>query len=287
MKRSYYGRCMIAAVSKNTKRPLHALHKILYKKSPSKKSFMNLMENLRKKKQLRQNDVRKNNKRFKKSLFVSNVSDLSYGDNASKLDMDPDEFLRQKEEIINNMKEIAIRREDIQLQTVDQYQNAQWNEVRRKLLTASNFGQIINCRKDTGCGNIVKTILYNTEIMAPSLDYGKENEAIATIQLQDILGEPIRDCGLFIDDEYFFLGGTPDGLVGDNGLVEIKCPYSAMNMTPEEGILNKKIDFWNINKDGSIGNIKKKTKIPFSSSGTDESGKKNILYICGVDIKRH
>lgn len=27
MKRSYSGRCMIAAVSKNTKRPLYALHK--------------------------------------------------------------------------------------------------------------------------------------------------------------------------------------------------------------------------------------------------------------------
>lgn len=124
--------------------------------------------------------------------------------------MDPDEFLRQKEEIINNMKEIAIRREDIQLQTVDQYQNAQWNEVRRKLLTASNFGQIINRRIDTGCGNIVKNILYSTKIMAPSLDYGKKNEAIAKIQLQEILGEPIRDCGLFINDEYFFLGATPD-----------------------------------------------------------------------------
>lgn len=122
-------------------------------------------------------------KRFKKSLFISNVSDLSYGDNASKPDMDPDEFLRQKEEIINTMKEIAIRREDIQLQTVDQYQNVQWNEIRRKLLTASNFSQIINRRIDTGCGNIVKNILYNTEIMAPSLNYGKENEAIAKRQL--------------------------------------------------------------------------------------------------------
>lgn len=210
MKRSYSGRCMIAAVSKNTKRPLYALHKTLYKKSPSKKRFINLMENLRKKKQLRQNEVRKQNKRFKKSLFISNVSGFSYGANSSKPDMDPDEFLRQKEEIINNMKEIAIRREDIQLQTVDQYQNAQWNEVRRKLLTASNFGQIINRRIDTGCGNIVKNILYSTKIMAPSLDYGKKNEAIAKIQLQEILGEPIRDCGLFINDEYFFLGATPD-----------------------------------------------------------------------------
>lgn len=49
MKRSYFGRCMIAAVSKNTKRPLYTLHKILYKKV-RQKIFMKLMENLRKKK---------------------------------------------------------------------------------------------------------------------------------------------------------------------------------------------------------------------------------------------
>lgn len=103
--------------------------------------------------------------------------------------------------------------------------------------------------------------------MAPSLDYGKENEAIAKIQLQEILGEPIRDCGLFIDDEYFFLEGTPDGLIGDRGLVEITCPYSAMNMTPKEGILNKKIDFWTINNDGTVGNIKKNINIIFKFRG--------------------
>lgn len=118
-------------------------------------------------------------------------------------------------------------------------------------------------RVDTGCENIVKNILYGTNIMAPSLNYGKENEVIAKRELQNILKELIRNCGIFIDEEYFFLGGTPDGLIGDDGLVEIRCPYSAMNMTPEEGILNKKIDFWTINKDGTIGNIKKRHKYHF------------------------
>jgi len=56
MNRSYAGRCMIAAVSKNTSRPFYSLHKTLYKKSPSKKSYINFIENLRKKKQ---NDARK------------------------------------------------------------------------------------------------------------------------------------------------------------------------------------------------------------------------------------
>lgn len=65
--------------------------------------------------------------------------------------------------------------------------------------------------------------------MTPSLDYGKKNESIAKQKLQDILGEPIQDCSIFIDDVYFFLEGTPDGLIGNNRLVEIKYPYLAVN----------------------------------------------------------
>lgn len=37
MGKSYSGRCMVAAVSKNTRRPLYSLHKALYSKSPAKK----------------------------------------------------------------------------------------------------------------------------------------------------------------------------------------------------------------------------------------------------------
>lgn len=267
MGKSYSGRCMIAAVSKNTRRPLYSLHKALYSKSPAKKSLFNKIENVRKEKQCRQNEARKKNKRFKKSLFKNNVPDLSYGEAASKPDMDHSEFSRQKEDILNEMKEIALKREKIQKETTDQYQSEQWNEIRRKLLTASNFGRIICRRADTGCENIVKSILYNTGIIAQSLDYGKENEPVAKKVLEGILGKPIHNCGLFIDVEHYFLGATPDGLLDDDGLVEIKCPCSASNMTPEEGILSKKIDFWSINKDGTIGNIKKKHKYHYQVQG--------------------
>lgn len=84
---------------------------------------------------------------------------------------------------------------------------------------------------------MVKSILYNTQIMAKPLDYGRENELVAKKMLAKMLNKPIRDCGIFID--HLFLGDTPDGLLGNDGRVEIKCPYS--NMTPDEGILSKKI----------------------------------------------
>lgn len=60
------------------------------------------------------------------------------------------------------------------------------------------------------------------------------------------------ECGLFIDTKNHFLGATPDGLIGNDTLVEIKCPISAANITTEEGIRQRKITLWKINKDKDI-----------------------------------
>ncbi|KAF0742556.1 YqaJ domain-containing protein [Aphis craccivora] len=88
----------------------------------------------------------------------------------------------------------ASKRDNIQKEIIEQYKNVQWNEERRKLLMDSNFGRIISRRPDTGCENIVKSLLYSTQ----------------------------------------YYRATPDGLLDNDGLVEIKCPYSAANMTPDE-----------------------------------------------------
>ncbi|CAH1110616.1 unnamed protein product [Psylliodes chrysocephalus] len=51
------------------------------------------------------------------------------------------------------------------------------------------------------------------------------------------------------DEESSFLADTPDGLIDDRGIVEIKYLYSPRNMMPEEGIETKKITFWSKNGD--------------------------------------
>ena len=35
----------------------------------------------------------------------------------------------------------------------------------------------------------------------------------------------VDPCGLFVAREYPFLAATPDGLVGEDSVVEVKCPY--------------------------------------------------------------
>lgn len=50
---------------------------------------------------------------------------------------------------------------------------------------------------------------------------------IAIEQLEKQENLIIRPSGLFIDKEISFLGATPDGLIAENGIVEIKCPYNS------------------------------------------------------------
>jgi len=61
-------------------------------------------------------------------------------------------------------------------------------------------------------------------------------EEVARKELAVKLNKEIRPCGLFIDDENPFLGASLDGLIDEDGLVEIKCPLSAENYTAEEAI---------------------------------------------------
>ena len=42
-------------------------------------------------------------------------------------------------------------------------------------------------------------------------------------------GNCVIPCGLFVRPDYSYLAATPDGLVGDNAIVEVKCPYTGIN----------------------------------------------------------
>lgn len=44
-------------------------------------------------------------------------------------------------------------------------------------------------------------------------------------------------CGLFVDKMLMFLAASPDGLIDDDSIAEIKCPVSIKDYTPEEAFL--------------------------------------------------
>lgn len=50
----------------------------------------------------------------------------------------------------------------------------------------------------------------------------------------------VDKCGLFVHPIHGFLGASPDGLVGEDSILEIKCPKSAKNMSIQEACNNIK-----------------------------------------------
>ncbi|KYN06254.1 hypothetical protein ALC62_02801 [Cyphomyrmex costatus] len=102
------------------------------------------------------------------------------------------------------------------------------------MLTASNFGIVCRMRPTTSCATTVKNLLFPPIIDTAALKYGRDMEEIAKQDLIVKLKKEVKSCGLFIDCDNPWLGATPDGLLDEDGLVEIKCPLSAENLTAEE-----------------------------------------------------
>ena len=62
--------------------------------------------------------------------------------------------------------------------------------------------------------------------------YGKEKEGEALAELNKFLAETgagrVEPCGLFVDRNKPFLAASPDGVVGSEAVVEVKCPLGCV-----------------------------------------------------------
>ena len=145
------------------------------------------------------------------------------------------------------INQITVSEEDIvrvEAATRDQSQSPRWHHERQCRITSSVFG--LFCK---GCVSTckVKTLLYDTDTTSKasssSILWGKLHESTAFEQyrrsLQLAPNEQLRHCGIYIS-KHGFLAASPDGVVTtDNvksiGTIEIKCPYSARNMSVRDG----------------------------------------------------
>lgn len=137
------------------------------------------------------------------------------------------------------------KKERITKETVLQSGSSEWLELRRNILTASNFGRVIKRRSDNSCQNMVKDILYKKSIdHVKAIKHGKENEKIALDQLSQQEKVEIHPCGLYIDPDVPYLGATPDGTIKDDMIVEIKCPQTSFKIGVEKAVDEKKLPFY-------------------------------------------
>ncbi|XP_063226423.1 uncharacterized protein LOC134533104 [Bacillus rossius redtenbacheri] len=232
-KRSYQGRCAGAVIAHNTKTPQYVLHKSMFNGiSPNKISKR--LEFRRRELRRRELEIKEKNKQIKstktaKKSLTKTYGEKDYGPQCQQPDMDPETFEEQKQAFLSRLQLTQEDRQQLERDTILQAGSGKWLETRRKILTASNFGKVCRRRASTSCANLVRSIVYTSDILnVPAIYHGKKFEVMAIEQLEKQEGIKVGKSGLFIDKELPFLGATPDGVIGEKGLAEVKCPSSAI-----------------------------------------------------------
>lgn len=81
----------------------------------------------------------------------------------------------------------------------------------------------------TNFEKLARDMLKTHEVRCAAVDHGNMYEKTALKKYEEISGHQSTECGLFVCKDYPFLSSSPDGLVDDDKVVEVKCPYAARN----------------------------------------------------------
>jgi putative phage-type endonuclease len=68
-----------------------------------------------------------------------------------------------------------------------------------------------------------------------AMQWGIDTEAQARAMYELETGNGVIECGFFDHPEIAMSGASPDGLIGTDGLIEIKCPNSATHIATLRG----------------------------------------------------
>lgn len=121
----------------------------------------------------------------------------------------------------------------------------QWLTARCGKVTASSIYKVM-ARTKTGYG--ADRANYHAQLVAERLTgvpaetyqnaamiWGIDTEEQARAMYSLEVGEPVLETGFHPHPEIALSGASPDGLVGDTGLVEIKCPNTATHIATLTG----------------------------------------------------
>ncbi|XP_074034145.1 uncharacterized protein [Leptinotarsa decemlineata] len=220
-RRSLQARCEASAVEWNTKHFVSILSQSLTGRKPAVSKKIEKRYTRRRKICVK-----------KRSWQKSNNKD--YGECCKKPDLDDEGFKVCKEDYIaENFRKTS--EDGCKL----------WHDEREKRITASNFGDVCKMLPKTSRKRLVEQIIYPKYLSTPAIMHGKQYEEKALEALEIEVKQKILKCGLYVDKDPQFLGDSPDGVLQDGtAIIEVKCPYSAKSITPQEGIENGKITFW-------------------------------------------
>ena len=107
-----------------------------------------------------------------------------------------------------------------------------WLKLREGMITASKFSDVMG--KGVGRNNYMMSLVTERLTGLPTayytnsaMEWGTETEPQARAHYELMHDVDVMQTGFVTNDKYPGVGISPDGMIGDEGLIEIKCPNSS------------------------------------------------------------
>ena len=123
---------------------------------------------------------------------------------------------------------------------MDEQRTAEWFEARLGKVTASRVADVIaktktgySASRENYMAQLVVERLTNTQAESftnAAMQWGTDQEPFARAAYELKMGVMVDETGLVDHPTIPMAGASPDGLVGEDGLVEIKCPNTATHI---------------------------------------------------------
>mgnify|MGYP006270790905 CR=1 FL=1 len=108
----------------------------------------------------------------------------------------------------------------------------EWYAIRKGRITASSVGAILGLSPHAKPDDVMRRMIREYQGLEPEFtgntatEYGNVHESLALADYS-LEHQRVEQCGFFPFSDW--LGASPDGLIGDDAILEIKCPYSLRN----------------------------------------------------------
>lgn len=118
---------------------------------------------------------------------------------------------------------------------MEQQRSKEWFEKRKHKVTGSQAGAILGLSPWKSREEVMQDWLYGSKFKGnAATEYGTFHEEYALADFEQSMGVKVEETGFHIHPELDWLGASPDGLVGDDAVVEIKCPFGKRDdLNPE------------------------------------------------------
>lgn len=124
-----------------------------------------------------------------------------------------------------------------------------WFAERQWRMTASRFGEICKATHRRNKVKLCQSLVAPQRFNNKALVHGKTFERRAVEKFENLMHLKVKPCGLFVCDSRPYLGASPDGLIGKDSLIEVKCPYNGRN---EKIVAGKCFKFLTVDDDNKI-----------------------------------